>query len=182
MISFPQNGRCLCGDLEYRLIEDPLTVYLCHCTDCQTQSGTSFATSMIVRDDAFEILRGPVDVVEIELDDGRVRHSQHCRRCRVRVGGPSGADGFAVIEPGTLDDTSWFRPVGHIWTRSAQPWFEIPADTILARGSPMKGPGRRHIRCGTHYRALSGSVHSVSWPTEETRTRRIVVWVSKSVS
>jgi len=153
MIAFPQHGRCLCGDLEYRLKEDPLTVYLCHCTDCQTQSGTSFATSMIVRHNAFEIFRGSVDDVEIELDDGRVKHSQHCRRCRVRVGGVSSADGFAVIEPGTLDDTSWFRPVGHIWTRSAQPWFEIPADAIAIEQQPEPDEVVELVRAWKNWRA-----------------------------
>jgi hypothetical protein len=30
------------------------------------------------------------------------------------------------MRPGILDDTSWLRPVAHIWTRSAQPWFVFP--------------------------------------------------------
>jgi hypothetical protein len=25
-----------------------------------------------------------------------------------------------------LDDTRWLKPVAHVWTRSAQPWFSIP--------------------------------------------------------
>jgi hypothetical protein len=33
---------------------------------------------------------------------------------------------IVVVQPGTLDDTSWLRPVAHIWTRSAQPWFVFP--------------------------------------------------------
>jgi hypothetical protein len=27
---------------------------------------------------------------------------------------------------GTLDDTSWLRPVVHVWTRSKQPWIVLP--------------------------------------------------------
>ncbi len=38
MIVFPQRGACLCGDIEYCLDEDPLTLYACHCTDCQRQT------------------------------------------------------------------------------------------------------------------------------------------------
>jgi hypothetical protein len=29
------------------------------------------------------------------------------------------------VKAGSLDDTSWLRPVGHIWTRSRQPWVDI---------------------------------------------------------
>jgi hypothetical protein len=29
-----------------------------------------------------------------------------------------------------LDDTSSLEPVGHIWTRSAQPWITIPAGKL----------------------------------------------------
>jgi hypothetical protein len=41
-----------------------------------------------------------------------------------------------VIKPGTLDDTRWLAPVGHIWTRSAQPWFEIPQYLVKYEGQP----------------------------------------------
>ncbi|MEX0272119.1 hypothetical protein AB3R30_23625 [Leptolyngbyaceae cyanobacterium UHCC 1019] len=41
------------------------------------------------------------------------------------------------MKPGTLDDTSWLQPVGHVWTRSAQPWFTIPADTLQEKGQPL---------------------------------------------
>lgn len=135
-VVFPQHGRCLCGDLQYQLTEDPLTVYLCHCTDCQTQSGSSFAMSMIVRREAFEFLHGKLDSVELELEDGRIRHSYRCPRCHVGVGGVSREEGFAVIEPGTLDDRSWFAPVGHIWARSAQPWFRFDDDAIVIAEQP----------------------------------------------
>jgi len=30
------------------------------------------------------------------------------------------------VKAGNLDDTGWLFPVGHIWTRSAQPWVAIP--------------------------------------------------------
>ena len=32
---------------------------------------------------------------------------------------------ISSVKAGSLDDTSWLRPVGHIWTRSRQPWVDI---------------------------------------------------------
>jgi hypothetical protein len=42
----------------------------------------------------------------------------------------------SIVKPGTLDDTSWLKPVGHIWTRSAQSWVPIPQDTVNYEGQP----------------------------------------------
>jgi hypothetical protein len=130
MITFPQHGGCLCGDTRYSLSEDPLTLYVCHCTDCQRQSGASFALSMLVRKEALQIVAGQPGEYSLELPDGRRRQSNYCTRCSTRLWGGSSVPGTAVLEPGTLDDTSWLRPIGHIWTRSAQPWVRIPADTL----------------------------------------------------
>ena len=129
MVAFPQHGGCLCGALRYSLAEDPLTLYVCHCTDCQRQTGSSFALSMLVRLEALEIVRGRPDEYSFQLEDGRVKRSNFCVRCSTRLWGVSRVAGLAVLEPGTLDDTSWLHPVGHIWTRSAQPWVRIPEET-----------------------------------------------------
>ena len=36
----------------------PLTVYSCHCKDCQRFSGAAWSVSMIMRDEDFEVLSG----------------------------------------------------------------------------------------------------------------------------
>ena len=130
MVAFPQRGRCLCGDIEYSLGEDPLTLYACHCTDCQRGTGSSFSLSMIVRREALEIVRGQPEQFSVEMDDGRIKGAHFCSRCITPLWGESSVTGLAVLDPGTLDDTSWLRPVGHIWTRSAQPWVSIPEGAL----------------------------------------------------
>ena len=136
MIAFPQHGGCLCGEVRYRLAEDPVTLYVCHCTDCQRQSGASFALSMIVRNAALEVVRGRPQEYALTLPDGRVKQSRYCGRCATRLFNPSSVAGLAVLEPGTLDDTSWLRPAGHIWARSAQPWFELPEGALRFEEQP----------------------------------------------
>lgn len=127
---FPQRGGCLCGDVRYRLVDDPLTVYACHCTDCQRQTGASFTLSMVVPREALILDRGRPETVSLKLEDGRLKNSSVCARCCTRLWGPSRVATLAVLEPGTLDDPSWVRPVGHIWTRSAQGWVRIPDDAL----------------------------------------------------
>jgi hypothetical protein len=136
MVVFPQHGGCLCGEVRYRLDEDPVTFYVCHCTDCQRQTGASCGLSMVVRSEALAIVRGRPQDCSTLLADGRVKRARFCGRCVTRFASPSRVAGLVILEPGTLDDTSWLRPAGHIWTRSAQPWVALPADALRVEKQP----------------------------------------------
>ncbi len=137
MVVFPQRGGCLCDGTRYSLSEDPITLYACHCTECQRQTGASFALSMLVRQEALQIVRGRPEEYSLKMRDGRPKRSNFCGRCSTRLWGPSSVPGLAVLEPGTLDDTSWLLPVGHIWTRSAQAWLHIPEDALSFDRQPQ---------------------------------------------
>lgn len=136
----------MCGDMRYALDEDPLTVYVCHCTDCQTLTGASFSLSMIVRREALRLLRGEPREASVTLDDGRVKSARYCPRCITKLFGPSRVPGLCLVAPGTLDDTSWLSPAGHIWTRSAQPWVPIPEDTISISHRPSEAESLELVR------------------------------------
>ena len=128
MVDFPQPGGCVCGDVRYALTADPVTLYVCHCTDCQRESGASFTLSMIVHRESVEVLQGDVREYAVELPDGRHKGARYCSRCMTPFFFESRVQPLAGLSPGTLDDTSWLQPAGHIWTRSAQPWIQIPSD------------------------------------------------------
>jgi hypothetical protein len=123
----PYTGRCLCGATRYRVTEEPLAVYACHCTDCQKRSGSAFALSMWVPRTAIEATQGEATLHTSLTSDGRVRNGRNCAQCGTRLWSePQNRPALSVVRPGTLDDTSWLRPVAHLWTRSAQPWFVFP--------------------------------------------------------
>lgn len=133
----PYDGGCCCGAIRYRLTEEPLTLYACHCTDCQRKTGSSFGLSMVVRRDACTLLQGEPRGYALTLPDGRQKHGKFCGVCSTRLWGePVNFPQIIVVQPGTLDDTSWLRPVGHIWTRSAQPWVTFPEGTLTFEGQP----------------------------------------------
>ncbi len=130
-------GGCQCGAIRYRFSGDPVTLYACHCTDCQVSTGSSFALSMIVPRQAIETLHGKPELCEIQLPDGRRKRTFRCGRCGTHLwGAPLRVPQVLNLHPGTLDDTSWFEPVAHIWTRSAQPWVVIPADKLRYERQP----------------------------------------------
>lgn len=118
----PYTGGCLCGALRYTVQAEPLTIYACHCTDCQRRTGSAFALSMVVARGAISLEEGEPVEYRVTLDDGRIKTGKACAQCACRLWGePVKAPQIAIVQPGTLDDTSWIKPVAHIWTKSAMP-------------------------------------------------------------
>lgn len=60
------DGRCLCGLISFEAEIDANQVFVCHCTDCQTQSGGTFRTVVRARPDTC------LADVEIILGDGQL--------------------------------------------------------------------------------------------------------------
>jgi hypothetical protein len=127
----------LCGAIRYRIAEAPLSLYACHCTDCQRHTGSAFGLSMIVRKEALHLLRGAPEAYAVTLPDGVKRHGRFCGECATRLWGePARFPQVFILRPGTLDDTSWLEPVGYIWVRSKQPWVQIPDGAVTFEAQP----------------------------------------------
>jgi hypothetical protein len=133
----PYSGRCVCGAIRYRLIDEPLTLYACHCTDCQALSGSAFRLSMPVLRDAVDVTQGePEPFVYAPLGASPKRGSR-CASCATWLWGePGRLPQVLVLRPSTLDDRSWLEPVAHIWVRSAQPWIRIPDGALVFEAQP----------------------------------------------
>lgn len=125
MPDFPVEGGCQCGAVRYRLKASPLSVYNCHCKDCQRFSGAGWSMSMIVRDGDFELLSGKVDQYRRTADSGNVIVMNFCANCHGWLWNDPPAPGIKVVRAGTLDDMDWAEPVGNIWTDSKAAWAKI---------------------------------------------------------
>jgi hypothetical protein len=121
----PRGGGCQCGSVRYHLEGEPVGLAVCHCTECQRQSGSAFGMSLAVPRNTFRLLSGELKRSLLLCDSGRTEHCAFCPTCGTRIY-------HQVMEPvlsikaGTLDDTSWLSPAAHYWTRRKQPWVLIP--------------------------------------------------------
>ncbi|MGB7694521.1 MAG: GFA family protein [Pseudolabrys sp.] len=52
------DGGCHCGYITYEAEIDADKTLICHCTDCQTLSGSAFRVVTYTREDAFKLLSG----------------------------------------------------------------------------------------------------------------------------
>ncbi len=119
------DGHCLCGAITYTCTaEEPVLTDICHCADCQRQSGTAFSVVVGVPRAALQISGDLLEVFDTMGEDrGAVAHRHFCGNC----GSPilsviDEMPDIAFIKAGTLADASWLKPQMELWTHSAQPW------------------------------------------------------------
>lgn len=120
----PMDAGCQCGSLRYRLEQDPLFLAVCHCSECQRQSGSAFGMSLGVPPGALNLRSGTLKKFEVRCDSGRIKTCGFCPECGTRIYHQT--EKGMSLKAGTLDDTSWLRPDAHYWTKRKQPWVTIP--------------------------------------------------------
>ena len=121
------EGGCFCGTTRYRLISGPMIVHCCHCRNCQSQTGSAFVINAIIETERIELLSGEPIVVTLESGGGGPHDVYRCPDCLVAVWSDYGRrPGLRFVRVGTLDDPTVLSPDVHIFTRSRQPWVELP--------------------------------------------------------
>ena len=152
----PLTGGCACGAVRYAIDAVPRAFYLCHCTECQRQSSSAYGESLRCNP-ASVTVEGEMKTARRSSESGAVRLGDFCPDCGVRLFHRSEGDRDRLnVKAGTLDDTSWLVPAGHIWTASKQPFVLIgkdelsypaqPSDksaAIFARWAQMVAAGKR---------------------------------------
>jgi hypothetical protein len=136
---FPVSGGCVCGAIRYKVHGPPLSVYACHCKDCQRFSGGPFSVAMAVRVDDFSLERGQPVRLAKPADSGRVVGVRFCRDCGTRLWHePAHSPHLVNIAAGTLDDSSWAKPAAEVWASRRAPWISF-ADPIhySCEGQPI---------------------------------------------
>jgi hypothetical protein len=133
------DGACLCGQVTYSCEADPLATAVCHCTECQRQTGTSFSIVVAVPRDAFRAQGGTLSsYTTVGTDSGMEVERQFCSGCGSPIASVPAAGPMVFIKAGTLNDRSWLQPQLAVWCDSAQPWVPVEslAQTTMPRGIP----------------------------------------------
>jgi hypothetical protein len=101
-----------------------MATLLCHCTDCQRQTGTAFSIVVGVERDALHVDGDTVSsFTTVGEDTGEAVHRQFCTACGSPIVSlPDATPDLAFIKAGTLNDRSWLEPEMEIWCRSAHPY------------------------------------------------------------
>lgn len=163
--SFPIHGGCQCGAVRYTLHAPPVVFYICHCTECQKQSSSGFGESFRVRRSDLTIEGNLAQYERASAGGGVV--GDFCPECGTRLFHHRGKYAETLnIKAGTLDDTRWLKPAGHIWTKSKQPWVNIDENELAYE----RQPDDKDAALIARWNQMIAPVQYKQAPAEATRT------------
>lgn len=119
------DGGCLCGHVKYEAEVNPEKVTICHCTDCQTVSGSAFRLGLATPDTDFRLLSGEPKTFVKTADSGTKRAQVFCPECGTQIYSTSVGDGPKILRlrVATARQRTELPPKAQGWVRSAQPWL-----------------------------------------------------------
>ena len=129
------DGTCLCGQIQFEAIVDPETATICHCTDCQINSGTAFGYVVGAINDSFNLLKGELSFYIKLADSGAKRELAFCGKCGTRIYAKpeNGKSGFFGLRVGTIRQRKSLHPTRQVWKKSCLDWVQcIETDQTFA--------------------------------------------------
>ncbi len=119
------DGACHCGFITIEGEADPDKVQICHCTDCQTGTGSAFRVSIPVPGTSFKMTGEPTAYLKTTADSGRPRIQAFCPKCGSPIYSTSPGDGVQpsyMVRVGILRQRDQLAPRRQNWFRSARAW------------------------------------------------------------
>ena len=119
------TGACHCGFINIEGEADPEKVQVCHCTDCQTGTGSAFRVSVPIPGDAFKMTGEPTGYVKTTAESGRPRVQAFCPKCGSPIYSTTPGEGKQaayMVRVGILRERAQLAPKKQNWFRSAQSW------------------------------------------------------------
>jgi hypothetical protein len=128
-----RTGGCLCGDVRYLVLGEPVHVGRCHCADCRKESGSAFSV----------YAQWPVEALEISGELASFDGRGFCPRCGARIlNPPDPGDSLVEIRIGTLDEAPFnLKPEAEIWTKRRETWIAPVEGAAQHDGNRKALPG-----------------------------------------
>jgi hypothetical protein len=119
------DGGCHCGAITYEAEIDPTKVTICHCTDCQTLSGSAFRTTVMTKEGTFKLLSGQLKIYVKTAESGNLRAQSFCPDCGTPISASNVGETGKIhsLRVGTIKQRNELQPTLQFWFRSAQRWL-----------------------------------------------------------
>ncbi len=120
------EGACHCGYITIEGEADPEKTQVCHCTDCQTGTGSAFRVSVPIPGATFRMSGAPTSYLKTTADSGKPRLQAFCPRCGSPIYSTTPGEGQQpsyMVRVGILRQRKEFVPRRQNWFRSALPWL-----------------------------------------------------------
>ena len=95
------EGGCLCGAIAFEVVQDFKAFYHCHCSQCQTLTGSAFASNLFTHPDNIDWLKGESFIIKYEHPEREFSKS-FCKVCGSSVPFINKRKSSLIIPAGSL--------------------------------------------------------------------------------
>lgn len=118
------TGACHCRNIQFTAEVDASRVVLCHCTDCQTLSGSAFRVNAPAPFGSFSLTCGQPKTYVKVAESGAKRLQAFCGDCGTPLYSVAPVDPTIIfLRLGAIDERHSLRPALQIWRRSSVSWL-----------------------------------------------------------
>ena len=128
------KGKCLCGQVEFELINKVSNIYQCHCSLCRKATGTSFCSAIVVGLNDLRWTKGKDNIGSYTKENGF--RSDFCKNCGSPVPNKMNIGDYIWVPAGLLEGPIDSRVVAHIHTDSRATWDVASNDSIIFSRNP----------------------------------------------
>lgn len=120
------DGGCHCGKITFTAEVDPENVIVCHCTDCQTLSGSAYRTVAPAIEGTFRLVTGDPKIYVKTAENGSKRSQAFCSDCGTPIfSAPEDENSaFFGLRVGAIRQRDRLVPKSQYWCRSEQSWTQ----------------------------------------------------------
>jgi len=116
-------GKCLCGEVEFKVTGAIPNLYQCHCSQCRKQGGSSSNSATIVNGKEFRWKFGENLVTQFKDKTGF--NSHFCSVCGSPVPNKLGDSDLVWVPAGVLEESEGLEIVAHLYVGSKAHWEKI---------------------------------------------------------
>ena len=131
----PAAGQCLCGKVVFEIDVPARWAWHDHSPSSRRAHGAAYATYVGSWRKRFRITRGKTSITRYE--DAKTKTARSfCASCGTPIFSEPQGGAIWVVKAGTLDDPSWLKLGGNVYTKSAQPWAHIDPNLVQFEKMP----------------------------------------------
>ena len=133
------RGSCLCGAVAFEVAGDLTPIQLCHARRCRKATGAAVAPELLARTTGLRWIRG-TDLVRVYearlLEEPPAYRRAFCSTCGSPLPAEIEGNGFALLNPGVLDDDPGTREFRHAFVAQKAAWHRITDELPAFEGRP----------------------------------------------
>ena len=122
------RGSCLCGAIEFEVVEPFKVVHNCHCMRCRRARAAAHTTNGFTSMEGVRFLKGEEHIKTYKVPDARFFTHTFCDTCGSGMPRIDPGRQIAVTPLGALDDDPQANAVDNIFVGSKAGWYEITDD------------------------------------------------------